>query len=223
MPTTIVFQTNIFSSSCDWFKLPSCVYLSFLMPKFQIFHSHGFCLAIWLLPSTHYWNCTLAAHKWLPDQYIILSPHSSWHLFLTVIFPSWNSPPLFWDTAVPCFSSSKNCSSFHYIHGFFLQHSKIRCFPRLCPLFLASPSLIIFPVYPYVSNTTFMWRIPKVIFSSLLWTPNLYFQMPTGHGYLRAPLTSQTHVQTYQLLHKIHVSDFLFFCFLLNMFSVSQD
>lgn len=142
--------------------LSSCPSSKYFIVTVSILLS-GFCLQpiieIALLQLTN--DCLINTFFWA----LILLDIYFWQL---IIFPSWNSPPLFWDTAVPCFSSSTNCSSFHYIHGFFLQHSKIRCFPRLCPLFLASPSLIIFPIYAYVSNTIFMWRIPKVIFSQYL-------------------------------------------------------
>lgn len=72
-------QTKIFPLPSYWFKLPSCVYLSFLTQVSKNFH--GFYFVIWLLPSTHYCNYTLTAHKWLPDQHIFLRLNPSWHFW----------------------------------------------------------------------------------------------------------------------------------------------
>ena len=53
---------------------------------------------------------------------------------------------------------------------------------ELCkPVLLASPFLINFPIYPYISNITFMWVIPKVTFSQHLFCELLTYIFKCQH------------------------------------------
>ena len=94
-------------------------------------------------------NSLLKFHSYssqiIADQYkistffwaLIFLDISSWW---SITFPSWNSAPWFWDTAAPCFFSSKHCRPCIPFIAF-SSNTENQVLPRVLSSFLGKPFL----------------------------------------------------------------------------------